>query len=119
MSVGCIATMSGWPRDAVKPSRPAVRVFGNHTPEIPTMAEAGGGDFVTTYWFGLLAPARTPPALVKRINREAVDVLQSAGMKSALLEQGTEPGAGTPEEFGAFIRNETVRFKKVIELAGI
>jgi tripartite-type tricarboxylate transporter receptor subunit TctC len=83
------------------------------------MAEAGVGDFVTTYWFGLLAPARTPRALVKQINREAVDVLQSAGMKSALLEQGTEPGAGAPEEFGSVIRSETARFKKVIDAAGI
>ena len=88
-------------------------------PEIPTMAEAGAGAFVTTYWFGLLAPARTPPALVNRLNHEVVALLQSPGMKSALLEQGTEPGAGTPEEFGAFIRSETARFKKVIEAAGL
>lgn len=88
-------------------------------PDIPTMVEAGAGAFVTTYWFGLLAPARTPPALVKRINREVVDLLQSSGMKSALLDQGAEPGAETPEEFGAFIRSETARFKKVIELAGL
>jgi tripartite-type tricarboxylate transporter receptor subunit TctC len=88
-------------------------------PEIPTMAEAGAGAFVSTFWFGLLAPARTPSALVKRINREVVDLVQSSGMKSALLEQGAEPGAGTSEEFGAFIRSETERFKKVIEAAGI
>jgi tripartite-type tricarboxylate transporter receptor subunit TctC len=87
--------------------------------EIPTMAEAGIEDLVTNYWFGLLAPAHTAPALVNRINRDVVDLLQSSGMKSALLEQGAEPGAGTPEEFGAFIRSETARFKKVIEAAGI
>jgi tripartite-type tricarboxylate transporter receptor subunit TctC len=88
-------------------------------PEIPTMAEAGGGAFVTRYWFGLLAPARTPPALVERINREVVALLQSSGMKSALLEQGAEPEGGTAAEFGAFIRSETARFKKVIEAAGL
>ncbi|MGQ0522073.1 MAG: Bug family tripartite tricarboxylate transporter substrate binding protein [Betaproteobacteria bacterium] len=88
-------------------------------PEILTRAESGAGAFVTTYWFGLLAPARTPPALVKRLNLEVVDLLQSSGMKAALLEQGAEPGAGTPEEFSAFIRSETERFKKVIEAAGI
>ena len=65
-------------------------------PEVPTMAEAGGGVFVTKYWFGLLAPVRTPPALVERINREVVALLQSPGMKSALLEQGAEPEGGTP-----------------------
>jgi tripartite-type tricarboxylate transporter receptor subunit TctC len=88
-------------------------------PDIPTMAEAGADALVTHYWFGLLAPARTPLALVDRINREVVDVLQSPGMKSALLEQGAEPGSGTPEEFRAFIRSETARFKGVIEASGI
>ena len=88
-------------------------------PEIPTMAEAGVAAFETTYWFGLLAPAHTPPALVGRVNRDVVNVLQSSGMRSLLLDRGAEPGAGTPEEFGAFIRSETVRFKKVIELTVI
>lgn len=88
-------------------------------PEVPTMAEAGGGVFVTRYWFGLLAPVRTPPALVERINREVVALLQSSGMKSALLEQGAEPGGGTPAEFSSFIRSETAMFKKVIEAAGL
>jgi len=88
-------------------------------PDIPTMAEAGGEALVTNYWFGLLAPARTPPALVNRINREVVELLQSPAMKSALVEQGAEPGAGTPEEFRAFIRTETARFGKAIEAAGI
>lgn len=88
-------------------------------PEVPTMAEAGGGVFVTRYWFGLLAPVRTPPALVERINREVVALLQSSGMKSGLLEQGAEPGGSTPAEFSSFIRSETAMFKKVIEAAGL
>jgi tripartite-type tricarboxylate transporter receptor subunit TctC len=88
-------------------------------PEVPTMAEAGGGAFVTRYWFGLLAPVRTSPALVERINRDVVALLQSSSMKTVLLEQGAEPGGGTPSEFGAFIRSETARFKKVIEAAGL
>ena len=88
-------------------------------PEIPTMAEAGGEALVTNYWFGLLAPVRTPSALLNRINREVIELLQSPAMKSALLEQGAEPGTGTPEEFRAFIRSETARFGKAIEAAGI
>ncbi|MGZ9065734.1 MAG: tripartite tricarboxylate transporter substrate-binding protein [Burkholderiales bacterium] len=88
-------------------------------PEIPTMAEAGAGNLVTTYWFGLLAPARTPPMLIERINREVADVLQSSEMKCALLDQAAESGGGTHKEFGAFIRSETARFRKVIELAGL
>lgn len=88
-------------------------------PEIPTMAEAGAEALVTNYWFGLLAPASTAPALVNRINRDIVELLQSPTMKLALLEQGAEPGGGTPEEFRAHIRNETARFGKVIAEAGI
>ena len=92
--------------------------FGG-APEVPTMAEAGSGAFVTRYWFGLLAPARTSPALVERINREVVALLQSPEMKAALLEQGAEAEGRTPAEFGAFIRSESAKFKKVIEAAGI
>jgi tripartite-type tricarboxylate transporter receptor subunit TctC len=58
-------------------------------------------------------------ALVNRINREVVELLRLPAMKSALLEQGAEPGVGAPEEFGTFIRSETARFKKVIEMAGL
>jgi tripartite-type tricarboxylate transporter receptor subunit TctC len=88
-------------------------------PEIPTMAEAGGAALVSKYWFGLLAPARTPPTLIERINREVVALLHSPGTKSALLERGAEPEGGAPAEFGAFIRSESARFKKVIEAAGL
>ena len=88
-------------------------------PQIPTMAEAGIGGFETTYWFGLLAPSRTSPALIGRLNRDAVGLLKSSDMRTVLLEQGAQPVAGAPEEFGAFIRTETARFKKVIEVAGI
>ena len=88
-------------------------------PQIPTMGEAGIGAFETTYWFGLLAPARTPPALIGKLNHDAVKQVQSSAMRSVLLEQGGEPAAGAPEQFAAFIRSETARFKKVIEIAGI
>ena len=88
-------------------------------PEIPTVAEAGGGAFVSKYWFGLLAPVRTAPGMVERLNRDVVAVVRSPAMRSALLEQGAEPEGGTPMEFAAFIRSETARFKKVIEAAGI
>ena len=87
-------------------------------PEIPTMAEAGAGELISTYWLGLLAPARSPQSLVQRLNREVVDLLHSPAMKSALLANGAEPGGGGPQEFAAFIRSETSRFRKVIEVAG-
>jgi len=57
--------------------------------------------------------------LIGRLNRDAVELLKSSDMRSVLLEQGAQPVTGAPEEFGAFIRSETARFKKVIEIAGI
>ena len=88
-------------------------------PEVPTMAEAGGGNFVTKYWLGLLAPMATQPVLVERINRDVVGLLQSPAMRSVLLEQGAEAEGGTPSEFTSFIRSETAKFKKLIQSAGI
>jgi tripartite-type tricarboxylate transporter receptor subunit TctC len=88
-------------------------------PDIPTMAEAGGGTLVTNYWFGLLAPKGTPPPLVKRLNHDVSMILQTPEMKSLLVDQGAETGQGSPEEFGGYIRGETARLKSVIDSAGI
>jgi len=88
-------------------------------PEIPTMAEGGIAAFETTYWFGILAPARTSPAIVAKLNQGIGQLLQNSDVRSILLEQGAEPAPGTPEAFGNFIASETVRFRKVIDLAGI
>ena len=88
-------------------------------PDIPTATEAGLPGFESEYWIGLFSPANTPAALVGRINREAVDILQSPAVRDALLAQGAEAAPGTPAEFAAFIKSETVKLKKVIDLAGI
>jgi tripartite-type tricarboxylate transporter receptor subunit TctC len=87
--------------------------------DIPTVVEAGFPDLVADYWIGLFAPARTPPSVVAKINRDVVAILQSAAMRAFLLDQGAEPVPGTPEEFAAFIKRETVKWGKVIKTAGI
>jgi tripartite-type tricarboxylate transporter receptor subunit TctC len=79
-------------------------------PDVPTVAEAGLPDLESEYWIGMLAPARTQPALVERLNREFVAVL---------LDQGAEPRPGTPAEFAAFIKSETLKWGQVIKTAGI
>lgn len=89
------------------------------TPDIPTSAEAGLPDFVSVQWNGILAPARMPGGLVAKLNRDIVEVLQTQEMRAGLLAQGAEPASGTPAEFAAYIRSETVMLKKVIEVAGI
>jgi tripartite-type tricarboxylate transporter receptor subunit TctC len=88
-------------------------------PDIPTAEEAGLPGIETEFWIGMLAPARTPTALVGRLNREMVEILQTPAMQDALLAQGAAATSGTPEEFAAFIKSETVKMKKVIEVAGI
>ena len=87
--------------------------------DIPTVIEAGFPDLEADYWVGLFAPARTPPSIVARINRDIVAILQSVAMRAWLLEQGAESAPGTPREFTAFIKSETVKWGQVIRTAGI
>lgn len=88
-------------------------------PEIPTAEEAGMPGFESQQWLGMLAPARTPALLIGKLNRDIVEFLRTPEMQSAIRAQGAEPTPGSPAEFAAFIKSETVKLKKVIELAGI
>lgn len=87
-------------------------------PDIPTADEAGLPGFESSGWFGMFAPARTPKELLARLNREMVDILRAPATEAWLLSQGATPSPGTPEELTEFVRSETVKWKKVIELAG-
>lgn len=88
-------------------------------PDVPTVAEAKFPGVNATSWNGMLAPARTPPAMIERINREANMILNSPQMRESLLSQGAEPMGGTPAEFGAYVRNEVSKWAKVVKAAGI
>jgi tripartite-type tricarboxylate transporter receptor subunit TctC len=87
-------------------------------PDVPTFKE-GGLDYRTGTWFGLLAPARTPPEIVGAVNRAAVSVLQEQGVRARLAEQGAEVIANSPAEFRAFIGSETERLAGVIRHANM
>ena len=87
-------------------------------PDVPTFRERGL-DYRTGTWFGLLAPARTPPETVGALNRTAVSVLQEQGVRARLAEQGAEVIANSPAEFCAFIGSETERLSKVLTSAHI
>jgi tripartite-type tricarboxylate transporter receptor subunit TctC len=67
----------------------------------------------------MFAPAQTQAALIDKLNRDIVEILLTPEIKAALIAQGAEPAPGKPEEFAAFIKSETVKMKKVIEVAGI
>lgn len=88
-------------------------------PDLPTMVEAGFEDFDITTWFGVLAPAGTPEAVVERLNTEIRTVLESERFRDALAAQGAEASASTPSEFADFIDAEIAKYAAIIEAANI
>jgi len=88
-------------------------------PDVPTMVEAGVPDFEITSWFGLLAPAATPAAVISRLNAETVKVLAREDVRSTLGAQGLDVRSSSPEQFAAYIKSEIARFTKIAKAAGI
>lgn len=89
------------------------------TPDLPTMSESGLPGFETTAWQGLVAPARTSPAIIKRLNAEAVAVINQPAMRDRMIQNGAIPVGSTPEELWAFARAQIEKWGKVIKAAGI
>jgi tripartite-type tricarboxylate transporter receptor subunit TctC len=87
-------------------------------PDVPTVREAGVPDYEAYVWMGLLAPRGTPPALVERLNREAVAALAEPEVKRYMAGAGIEIVASTPAEFGRFFRAEKDLWAKVIRDTG-
>ncbi|MFN7085375.1 MAG: tripartite tricarboxylate transporter substrate binding protein [Burkholderiales bacterium] len=88
-------------------------------PDIPTLIEAGVAGYTVASWYGMLAPAGTPQAVVGRLNGELVKVLRSPDVKERLAAQGADPAGGAPEEFLVFLKEEIVKWGKVVKGAGI
>ncbi len=88
-------------------------------PDIPSIVEAGYPGIESSVWFGLFAPAKTPAAIIAKINRDAVAALRTPDARALLLAQGAETIATTPNEFGAFQKAEIAKWGKVIKEAGI
>lgn len=87
--------------------------------DIPTITEAGVPGYEAVQWFGVLAPASTPPAIITRLHGEVVHVLRSGDVKERLLGDGAESIGSSPEEFAAFIRSETEKWANVIKNTGM
>jgi tripartite-type tricarboxylate transporter receptor subunit TctC len=87
-------------------------------PNVPTFAEQGL-DYKTGTWYGMLAPAKTPPAIIDALYRASVSVLADASVRTRIAEQGAEVVASSPAEFRAFIKDETERLGRVIRDADI
>jgi tripartite-type tricarboxylate transporter receptor subunit TctC len=88
-------------------------------PSVPPVAEAGVPGYAAMQWYGLLAPAGTPPPIIARLNAEALRALKSDEMRERLAADGAEPQGSTPEEFGALIRSELDKWTRVTRAAGI
>jgi tripartite-type tricarboxylate transporter receptor subunit TctC len=95
------------------------RARSESLPNVPTMIEAGVPGYTALTWNGLLAPAGTPPAIVARLNEAIVKAMRAPAMKELLAKIGQEPAWSTPEEFAAFLREETTKWTTVIKAAGI
>lgn len=101
-----------------------IGVGSNHRssafPDVPTISESGVPGFEAKSWFGLVAPAGTPPDIIKKINHDVIKVISDpAFAKQYLAAQGLEPITGTPEEFASFIRAESKKWGKVVKDANI
>jgi tripartite-type tricarboxylate transporter receptor subunit TctC len=88
-------------------------------PDVPSVSEAGVEGYEASSWYGMLAPAATPQAVISRIGQEAVKALGDAQLKERLLAQGIEPAAGGVEEFGPYFNSEVTKWAKVIKDAAI
>jgi tripartite-type tricarboxylate transporter receptor subunit TctC len=88
-------------------------------PDVPTIAEAGVPGYEATAWWGVLAPAGTPRAIIERLHKEFAVILTSAETKRRFESEGAEAVQMTPEEFGRFIAAETRKWAEVVKGTGI
>ena len=88
-------------------------------PELPTIAESGVPGYDATTWYGALTPARTPRAIVERLNRDIVQCMRGGDMRERLAAQGAEPRTGTPGEFGAYLKAEIVKYARLVKEMGV
>jgi tripartite-type tricarboxylate transporter receptor subunit TctC len=88
-------------------------------PEFPTIAEAGVPGYEHGSWVGLLAPAKVPPAIVSRLNQEAVKAVLTPDVRTVLLRDGLEATGTTPGEYATVIKTEVAKWIKVAKAAGI
>jgi len=87
-------------------------------PDVPTVSDSGVAGFDAGSWFGLLAPANTPPAVIKRIDDALLKVMETTDLKKKIMDQGGVPVGETPDKFAAYIRAETAKWAKVVKESG-
>src|SRR3954466_903877 len=88
------------------------------TPDIPTVSEAGVPGYESGIWLGLMAPAKTPRPVLEKLNTEVNKILNSADVKETWLKQGTLPMGMSIDQFDKFLREEIVKWAKVVKVSG-
>ena len=88
-------------------------------PDVPTTAEVGMPDLLTENWYGMVAPAHTPPKIVAILNKAAVEAIKDSEVKEKLASQGAILVGDTPEQFADYIDSETKKWAMVIKEAGV
>jgi tripartite-type tricarboxylate transporter receptor subunit TctC len=95
------------------------RTRSESMPNVPPIAEAGVPNYEATQWYGLVAPAGTPPDIIARLHAEATQALKTQDMKDKLASDGAEPVGTTPAEFAAHIKSELEKWANVARVAKI
>jgi tripartite-type tricarboxylate transporter receptor subunit TctC len=88
-------------------------------PETPTFAQAGVKGVVVVNWYGLIAPTKTPAAIINRLAAEAGKAMRAPDMEKRLAAEGSDPVGGTPQQFAAHLKSEHAQWTRVIKTAGI
>ena len=88
-------------------------------PDVPTLTEQGFPDTYADNWYGMLAPAKTPPAVLAKLNKAVSDALNDPSVKQKLIDSGAIPAPTTQAEFGALLKEELARWTKIVREKGI
>jgi len=88
-------------------------------PDVPTLTEQGYANTEASNWYALLAPAKTPPAVIAKLNKAVIDALNDPEVHDKLVKAGATPVGGTPEALGAFMKSEYEKWGKVVKDRGI
>jgi tripartite-type tricarboxylate transporter receptor subunit TctC len=90
----------------------------SQVPQVPTLQEEGVKDFDTSIWFAFFAPARTPPAIINKLNQELVRTLSMPEVMQYLTNTGVEVTPGSEAELARFVKNETEKYRRIIRVSG-
>jgi tripartite-type tricarboxylate transporter receptor subunit TctC len=88
-------------------------------PDLPTLDEQGLKGYNVAQWMGILAPAKTPPAVIQRLHQDVSRVVKDPEYVKFVISQGGEPALSTPEEFSAILKDELNRWGKLVKAVGV